>query len=119
MKLTWWMLSGSVLSAVIFSVLFDADIRLEIWLGMLGPLASALVSWVAMERQYIRRPAAMTSLLMKAFAAKMVFFAGYVTALLSIGWVQPVPFVVSFAVYFISLHTFEAIGLHRLQAANQ
>lgn len=118
MKLIWWMLSGSVLSAVILTILLDADIRLEIWLGMLGPLVSALVSWIAMERQYLRNPRGMTSLLIKAFAAKMVFFAGYVTVLLSIGLVQPIPFVVSFTAYFISLHAVEAIGLHRLQTAN-
>ena len=117
MKLFWWMLSGSVLSAVILTVLFDADIRLEIWLGMLGPFVSALVSWIAMERQYTRRPAGMTSLLIKAFAAKLVFFAGYVTVLLSIGFVQPIPFVVSFMAYFICLHAMEAIGLRRLQTA--
>ncbi len=119
MKLFWWMLSGSVLSAVVLTVLLGADIRLELWLGMLGPLVSALVSWIAMERQYLRNPAGMTSLLIKGFVAKMVFFAGYVTALLSIGWVQPVPFVISFIVYFISLYAIEAIGLHRLQAAKQ
>ena len=118
MKLIWWMLLGSVLSAVILTILIDASIRLEIWLGMLGPLASALVSWIAMERQYLRNPRGMTSLLIKAFVAKMIFFAGYVTVLLSIGLVQPIPFVVSFTAYFISLHAIEAIGLHRLQAAN-
>ncbi len=117
MKLFWWMLSGSVLSSAILTVLLDADIRLEIWLGMLGPLVSALVSWVFMKRQYIRNPTGMTSLLIKSFAAKMVFFAGYVTVLLSIGLVQPVPFVVSFMAYFICLHAIEAIGLHRLQTA--
>ena len=116
MKLFWWMLSGSVLSAVVLTVLLDADIRLELWLGMLGPLVSALVSWIAMERQFLRRPAGMTSLLIKGFVAKMVFFAGYVTALLSIGLVQPIPFVISFMAYFISLYAIEAIGLHRLQA---
>jgi hypothetical protein len=117
MKLFWWMLSGSILSAIVLSLLFDADIRLEIWLGMLGPLASALISWIAMERQYLRRPAGMTSLMIKGFVAKMVFFAGYVTVLLSIGLVRPIPFVVSFTAYFILLHAVEAIGLHRLQAA--
>ena len=118
MKLFWWMLSGSVLSAIVATLLLGADIRLEIWLGMLGPLASALVSWVAMERQYHRRPAGMTSLMVKGFVAKMVFFAGYVTALLSTDLVEPIPFVVSFVTYFISLYAIEAIGLHRLQAAN-
>jgi hypothetical protein len=118
MRLFWGMLSGSVLSALALTFLLSADIRFEIWLGMLAPLVSALVSWIVMERQYLRNPAGMTSVMIKGFAAKMVFFAGYVTALLSIGLVQPIPFVVSFTAYFISLYAIEAIGLHRLQAAN-
>ena len=112
------MLSGSVLSSVILSVLLGADSRLELWLGMLGPLVSAIVSWIAMERQHARHPVGMTRLMIKAFAAKMVFFAGYITALLSMGWVRPIPFVTSFIGYFIALHAMEAVGLRRLQAVN-
>ena len=118
MKLIWWMLAGSVLSAMAVTFFLGAGIRFEIWLGMLGPLAVAVISWLVMERQYLRKPTGMTSLLIKAFAAKMVFFAGYVTALLSTDLVEPIPFVVSFVTYFISLYAIEAIGLHRLQAAN-
>jgi hypothetical protein len=118
MKLIWWMLAGSVLSAVAVTVFLEAGMRLEVWLGMLGPLAVAVISWIAMERQYRRKPAAMTSLMIKAFAAKMVFFAGYVTVLLSSGLVEPIPFVISFMAYFVSLHAAEAVGLRRLQTAN-
>ena len=118
MKLIWWMLLGSVLSATVLSALLGADIRLEVWLGMLGPLVSALVSWIAMEQQFLRHPAGMTSVMIKCFVAKMVFFGVYVTALLSIGLVQPIPFVISFMAYLISLYAIEAIGLHRLQTAN-
>jgi len=118
MKLIWWMLAGSVLSAMAVTFFLGAGIRFEIWLGMLGPLAVAVISWLVMERQYLRKPTGMTSLLIKAFAAKMVFFAGYVTVLLSSGFVKPIPFVISFLAYFVSLHAVEAIGLRRLQTAN-
>jgi hypothetical protein len=117
MKLVWSMLAGSILSAFILTILPGVEAKLEVWLGMLGPLASALVSWIAMERQYMRSPKGLTSLMIKAFAAKMVFFAGYVTALLSAGLVRPIPFAVSFVGYFLCLHAAEAIGLRRLQAA--
>jgi hypothetical protein len=118
MKLIWWMLSGSVLSSIILTALLSASIKLEIWLGMLGPLAAAIVSWIAMERQHVRRPGGMTALLIKAFAAKMIFFAGYITVLLSIGLVEPIPFVISFLSYYLCLHAMEAIGLRRLQTGN-
>jgi len=39
------------------------------------------------------------------------------TVILSLKLVEPVPFVISFACYYISLHIIEAIGLRRLQAA--
>jgi hypothetical protein len=116
MKLAWWMLSGSVFSSLLITTLWFTGARREIWLGMLGPLASAMVSWIAMQRQSVRRPAALTALLIKAFAAKMVFLGVYVAALLKVGGVRPFPFVVSFMSYFMALHTLEAIGLHRLQA---
>ena len=118
MKLVWWMLSGSVLSSIALAILLGAKTRLEIILGMLGPLASALASWIAVERQHIRRPEGLTRLLIKAFAAKMIFFAGYITVLLGAKLVRPIPFVISFMGYFLALHVMEAFGLRRLQAAS-
>lgn len=117
MKLVWWMLAGSFLAALILMVCIRPEIWLELWLGMLGPLLSAVVSWIAMQRQYIRSPAGLTALMIKAFAAKMIFFAVYITVLVSSGLVQPIPFVVSFACFFIALHLTEAIGMRRLQTA--
>ena len=117
MKLVWWMLSGSVLSCLLVTIVIGPKTRTGVWLGMLGPLASAVVSWIAMERRYARRPAALTGLLIRSFAAKMVFFAVYIGVLLKIGIVRPVPFVVSFMCYFVSLHGLEAFGLRRLQAS--
>jgi len=116
MKLAWWMLSGSVLSSFLITTLLTTGARREVWLGMLGPLASAVASWIVMERQFTRRPTALTGLLIKAFAAKMVFFGVYVAALLKVGGVRPFPFVVSFMSYFVALHALEAVGLRRLQA---
>ena len=117
MKLVWWMLSGSILTALILTVLIRPENRLELWIGMLGPLSSAVVSWIAMHRKYIRRPDGLTALMIKAFAAKMIFFAVFITVLVSFGWIQPIPFVISFVGYFLALHMMEAIGLRRLQAS--
>ena len=119
MKLVWWMLSGSVLTALILTIPLKPEYRPELWIGMSGPLVSAVVSWIAMQRQYIRSPEGMTALMIKAFAAKMIFFAGYITVLVSFGWVQPIPFVVSFVCYFLALHGVEAFGLRRLQIAGR
>jgi len=115
MRLLWWMVSGSMISAAILTVLLDA--KAEIWLGMAGPLAGALTSWIAIKRQHAKNPGLVTRLLIKAFAAKMIFVAVYVAVFLKIGLVQPTPFVISFLVYFIGLHSMEAAGLYMLQAA--
>jgi hypothetical protein len=117
MKLVGWMLLGSIGSSGILSFLLRAEIRQSLWLGMLGPLASAIVSWIAMERQHRRQPEGLTGLLIKAFAAKMLFFAAYLSVFLYAGWVQPIPFAVSLVGYFLALHIVEAFGLRRLQAA--
>ena len=115
MKLVWWMLLGSILTALFLTVMVKPEIRLELWIGMLGPLMSAVASWIMMQRQYLRRPEELTALMIKAFAAKMIFFAVYITVFVSLGWVQPIPFVVSFVCYFLALHGVEAFGLRRLQ----
>jgi hypothetical protein len=115
MKLVWCMLAGSVLTALVLGSWIRPEIGLEIWLGMLGPLLSAAASWIAMKRQHDRRPDRLTALMIKAFAAKMVFFAGYITVLVGLDLVKPIPFVVSFAGYFLALHIVEAFGLRRLQ----
>jgi hypothetical protein len=117
MKLAWWMLTGSILSSLSLAILLGSRNRIEIWTGMLGPLAAAFVSWIAMERQYRQRPEGLTGLMIKAFAVKMIFFGIYIAVLLKIGLVQLIPFVISFSGYFLCLHSVEAIGLRRLQAA--
>src|SRR5574339_873600 len=100
MKLGWWMLAGSALTCLaIVAFLGDeapADVRLAVWLGMLGPLAATLSAMFVMGRAYRRDPARLTKVMIGAFAAKMVFFGGYVALAVKAGWVRPVPFAISF-----------------------
>jgi len=117
MKLIGWMLAGSLLSALGVTPCLRPEIRLEWWLGMLGPLAASAVSWAAIQRRYARHPEGFTALMVRAFAAKMVFYAGYVTVLVGTGSVRPVPFATSFTCYFIALHAAGAIGLCRMQSS--
>src|SRR4026209_82331 len=93
----WWMLAGSVLSAFLISVALD--LRLAVWLGMLGPLLATLCSMVATDRAYRHRPSSLTGGMITAFVAKMVFLGGYVALVITSGWVRPVPFALSFIGY--------------------
>jgi hypothetical protein len=71
---------------------------------------------VLVARTYASRPLLLTPFMVAAFAAKLVFFGLYVTMMLTVLALQPVPFVISFTAYFIGLHLFEALCLQRLFA---
>jgi hypothetical protein len=111
-----WMIAGCVLSSVVVTLVSDAA-DLDIVLGMCGPLAVATGSWVLTERTWQREPARLTAVMIAAFAAKLIFFAGYVAFMLSVLSLRPIPFVASFTTYFIALHVLEAFSLRRLLAS--
>ena len=54
-------------------------------------------------------PERLTSLMIAAFAGKMVFFGAYVAVMLKVLSLRPVPFVVSFTSSFIALYLMEAL----------
>jgi hypothetical protein len=88
----------------------------EVLFGMLAPLAGAAATWVLVARTFGSHPEWLTSLMVAAFAAKLVFFGAYVTVMLTVLSLQPVPFVVSFTAYFITLLLVEALCLQRFFA---
>ena len=114
------MLAGSVLSAFGIGIfLGDAatpDLRLAVWLGMIGPLLATLCSMVATDRAYRKQPASVTGVMITAFVAKMVFFGGYIALVITSGWVRPVPFALSFIGYLLVFYIVEAFRLRRLFA---
>jgi hypothetical protein len=84
--------------------------------GVLGPLASAVISWSLASRTFRRSPERLTNVMMMGFAAKAVFFAAYLVVMvrgLSLG---SMVFVASFVGSFIVLHVIEAQGLKQLFA---
>jgi hypothetical protein len=82
--------------------------------GLLGPLLATTSSWVVVERVYRRDPARVTATMIRAWAAKVAFFVGYVTVVLQGLDVSPTPFVISFTAGFVVLYAVEAALLHRL-----
>jgi hypothetical protein len=85
---------------------------------MLAPLVGAAATWVLVARAFPSRPESVTPLMVAAFAGKLVFFGVYVTIMLRVLALRPLPFVVSFTTYFIALHLFEAFCLQRLFTGN-
>jgi len=88
----------------------------EIVAGMAAPLVVAIATTVAIERVYRLNPRRLTPLMIKAFGTKMVLFGGYVGAVVTLTALNPIPFVLSFCVYFIGLHMTEAWLLRSLFA---
>jgi hypothetical protein len=109
-----WMVAVSLVTSLVAVAATPAEVRVAILLGMLAPLAAVVVTWILIERVHRRNPLQVTAVLLKAFAAKVVFFLVYVTVMVAGIGVPPQPFVVSLTVYFIALYAAEAWFLHRL-----
>ena len=105
-----WLAAASVVSAAVLGARFGR----EVWLGMFAPLIVVGATWVMTERVYRARPENLTSVMMAAFAGKLLFFGAYVGAAIALLGVRPVPFAASFTAYFIVLNVIEALWLRRL-----
>lgn len=116
MKPLWWMVGSSLVSSFAVAAVPGLESDREVVLGMLAPLAGAAATWILVVRGYALRPESLTRLMITAFAGKLVFFGAYVTVMLKVLLLRPLPFVISFTTYFIGLHLFEALCLQRLFA---
>ena len=85
-------------------------------LGVVGPLAAVLVTWMVVKRIWRARPELLTGVMVAGFAGKMVFFGAYVTAMLTLVALPAIPFVISFTISFIALYAMEAVWMQRLFA---
>ena len=104
----------SVASWFVAALIVDRRTGIEILFGMLGPLIATASSWVLAERIYRQRTEQLTTVMATAFVAKIVFFGAYIAVVIVLLRFRPVPFVVSFTSYFITLYLMEALYLRRL-----
>ena len=109
-----WMAGASVVSWLGVTLATGDRAHPETLFGMLGPLASASATWVAVERTYGSAPERLTSVLVTGLGLKMLFFGVYVAVMLRVVMVRPVPFVAALTSYFIALYVMEALFLRRL-----
>ncbi len=111
-----WM-AGSSLGSWLALSAASPDLNPELLLGMAGPLTSASVTWVVVERTHTSAPDRVMSALIAGFGAKMLLFAAYVIGMLAVLGLRPIPFAIAFAGYFIVLHLMEGLFLKRLLAS--
>jgi hypothetical protein len=114
MKPLAWMVAAGLGSWALAIVVSGGRVGPEVLFGMVGPLAGAVASWVAYERAHRSAPGTLMKVMVGALALKMLFFGAYVVVMVRVLAMRPVPFVVSFASYFIALHAMEALFLRRL-----
>jgi hypothetical protein len=107
-----WLAGLTLISASALATRFGR----EVWAGMLAPLLVVIVTWVIIERVYRTAPERLTSVMMAAFAGKLIFFGAYVGVAIGVLRLELVPFAASFAGYFIALHAIEAVWMKRLFA---
>ena len=116
MNVLWWVIGAALsvgLGALWFGFGRGGD---AVFLGVAGPVAAASASWMMTTRTWHRDHAALLPWMLRAFAAKVTFFVGYVVIVLKGFEVRPVPFVVSLTVTFLATHLAEALCLKRLMA---
>ena len=109
-----WMAAAATLSWLAVEATMGASTNPEALYGMFGPLMVASLSWVATERTYTSSPERLTAVMLTGLTIKAIFFGIYVTAMLRLLGVRPVPFVLSFTGSFIALHVMEALFMRRL-----
>lgn len=109
------MIGSSVASWAAVTAAGGWGVNPELAFGIAAPLAGAAVSWRVIERTHAVAPERVTSVLVAAFAAKMIFFGLYV-GLLGALWLRPRLLVVTFGAAFLVLHMIEAGYLRTLLA---
>ncbi|MEQ1574402.1 MAG: hypothetical protein ABL993_09175 [Vicinamibacterales bacterium] len=115
MKPLFWMIAVAIVSWLAITAVAGAA-NPEAGLGMFGPLLAAGVTWVLVRRTYALSPERLTSVMIAALAAKMVFFGVYVIVMVRVLALRPIPFMASFTGYFVALYVMEALFLRRLFA---
>jgi hypothetical protein len=111
-----WMTLASVASWAAVTIVAAEPLNPELFWGMLGPLFSAVVTWVAVARTHRLAPERVTGVLMAGFGAKLVFFGAYLAVMIRVVELRMVPFAASFVGYVIGLYVMEALFLKRLFA---
>jgi hypothetical protein len=88
---------------------FFPDVRWEMFLGMIAPLTVGVCTIIYITSIHTKIPKRTTNAMTKAFMVKIIFYGTYFIYILTFYTFNPVPFVISFVCYFITLHISEAL----------
>lgn len=109
-----WMVAACMSSWIAITTLAPAPVNPELLWGMIGPLLSAALTWIAVVRTHRTARERVTGVLVAGFALKIVFFGVYLAVMLRVVGLRVVPFALTFVGYVIGLYVIEALFLRRL-----
>ena len=113
MKLSAALAAGCVLTWGAAAALAP-DAAAAAFLGMAAPLVVGLGTIRLVERTVRADVTRLTARMAAAFAVKLVFYAVYVSVVVGLLRVEPVPFTLSFTFYFVALQVSEALYFRTL-----
>ncbi len=114
MKLSGMLVVVCVASWGLGTVVLAPGAAAAAFLGMAAPLAVGVATVVLVEQTVRTDIQRLTARLTGALIAKMVFYPVYVLVVISVLAIDPVPFAISFALYFVALHITEALHFKTL-----
>jgi hypothetical protein len=115
-KIIWYIILVCLGSWGLVSFLFVPEATMEIFLGMLTPLLVGISTLFMVQRIHGEKSSRLTAFMTKAFLGKMVLYGVYVILVVGLYSFQPIPFIISFTVYFSGLHIVEALYFRTLFA---
>ncbi|MFQ5737404.1 MAG: hypothetical protein ACE5JX_00190 [Acidobacteriota bacterium] len=89
--------------------LFRPDIAVEVFLGMVAPWLTGVLTLWQVRRLHRIEPRLVTAFMVKAFWLKLVFYGLYVTLIVALLDPRVEVFAISLVSYFVVLHLTEAL----------
>ena len=116
MKLSSILVAVCVTSCGLGTVVLAPGAAAAAFLGMAAPLLVGVATIVLVDQTARTDILRLTARMTKAFIAKMVFYPVYVLVVISVLAIDPVPFAISFTLYFVALQITEALYFKTLFA---
>lgn len=114
-----WMVGAGLIGWLVATLLSPVSINPAAWVGLLGPLLFASLTWLVIVWTWTTRPERLTKVMLGGLATKLVAYPLYVAVALRGLSEEAVVFVASFVTSFITMHAIEAWCLKRLLAGDQ
>ena len=114
MKLSGMLVVVCVASCGLCTAMLAPGGAAAVFLGMAAPLGVGLATIRLVEQTARSGIQRLTGRMTTAFVVKIVFYAAYVSIVLGALAVDPIPFAISFTLYFVALQITEALYFNTL-----